>query len=496
MATKTYVRYPVGLDQYRIPFDYLARPFVSVMLINSSDETDTKVLTAVIDYTFATPTIINISADTTGYDIVQIYRYTDSKLVVSFKDGSVLTASDLTNAELQAIHIAEEARDVMVREVQPAIDEITESFAKNLRVEDLDLNPLPPAAERRNKLIGFGDDGQALMVLPAEGSAADVMIELAKPTGAGKIGTDNGSTVQGNLTELNSIILPTPPTGRNIAQLMQDRIDALSSNTIRFTTWNIQGYYIVGNEQSPQPPDVVDTTRFGRDVTSPIRIREQMEWILHIGADFVGMQEVCLQAYTKQPWQKLNTLGYAWQMFPYHQSSYYGIESYSYPENIIGNPVGNLSLATRPLTNGRDWKMYAPESPYGPYNSVHRVEMKVGDTTIAIYNTHLNVAEVEIHSQVAFIANLLESDTATHIVLMGDWNWNEDSTYQPFIDLGFTMVNKNGELGTYNGLNENWGQWYLDRIFHRGFSAQGDYGVLSPPRELGDHKPLWCDLTI
>ncbi|UZT50131.1 tail fiber protein [Enterobacter phage 02_vB_Eclo_IJM] len=49
-----------------------------------------------------------------GFDILRIHRQTGTDLVVDFRNGSVLTASDLTNAELQAIHIAEEGRDQTV----------------------------------------------------------------------------------------------------------------------------------------------------------------------------------------------------------------------------------------------------------------------------------------------------------------------------------------------------------------------------------------------
>jgi hypothetical protein len=34
--------------------------------------------------------------------------------------------------------------------------------------------------QRKNKLVAMNDNGDPLMVLPASGSASDVMIELAK----------------------------------------------------------------------------------------------------------------------------------------------------------------------------------------------------------------------------------------------------------------------------------------------------------------------------
>lgn len=497
---KTLFTYPLdGSQEFPVAFDYLARKFVKVRLVPVVDTEDKLELVLGTDFRFVEPRkiVTAIIHGSDGYKAIEIYRLTSAtERLVNFQNGSILRATELNVSHLQALHVAEEARDAMSREVQPAIDDIEQSFRKNLRVTDVDLLPLPNAEERRNKMLGFGDDGQSMLMLPATGTAADVMVELAKPSGAGLIGAGDGKTVADNLALIGDAITESAPDEVNIAQLIADREAALSSDVVRFVTWNIQGYYLVANEVSPTPPDVVDTRRFNRDVASPQRIREQMEWILKMGADVVSMQEVCTMMHSKEPWQPLSALCSTWQMYPYHQSSYFGVDSYSYPEMVVGNPAGNLQLATRPLKNGKEWNMYAPLSPYSPYNTLTRNEFTVGNKTIAIYNVHLNVNFDEIDKQVTFIAGLLAEDKATHIILGGDWNRNDDITYKKIIDLGFTMVNKNGELGTYNGLHANWGQWYLDRFFHRGFSAQLDYGIWDVPRELGDHKPLWVDLKL
>ncbi len=110
----TITQFPTGNTQYRIEFDYLARTFVVVTLVNSSDPTLNRVLEAGRDYRFLNPTMIEMLVDQSGFDIVRIHRQTGTDLVVDFRNGSVLTASDLTNSELQAIHIAEEGRDQTV----------------------------------------------------------------------------------------------------------------------------------------------------------------------------------------------------------------------------------------------------------------------------------------------------------------------------------------------------------------------------------------------
>lgn len=111
MSNSTVTKFPTGLSQYKITFDYLARPFVVVTLLNTTDPNLNVELKVGDDYVFLNPTTIQITRDQTGFDNVQIHRLTSTELLVGFRDGSVLTASDLTTSELQAIHIAEEGRD-------------------------------------------------------------------------------------------------------------------------------------------------------------------------------------------------------------------------------------------------------------------------------------------------------------------------------------------------------------------------------------------------
>ena len=114
MTNNTLTQFPAGQTQYKINFDYLARQFVVVTLVNSSNATLNRVLTSGNDYRFLNQTTIEILAPQTGFDILQVHRFTSTELLVDFRDGSVLTASSLTTAELQAIHISEEGRDQTV----------------------------------------------------------------------------------------------------------------------------------------------------------------------------------------------------------------------------------------------------------------------------------------------------------------------------------------------------------------------------------------------
>ncbi|MEF7350090.1 hypothetical protein U9422_02220 [Escherichia coli] len=74
---------------------------------------------------------------------------------------------------------------------------------KTLRTPEA-IQSLPDAMDRANKIVAFDNSGQPFATLPPSGSASDVLIELAKPSGANNIGLENGLTVQGGINYLYS----------------------------------------------------------------------------------------------------------------------------------------------------------------------------------------------------------------------------------------------------------------------------------------------------
>ncbi|HFR1257977.1 TPA: phosphodiester glycosidase family protein [Shigella dysenteriae] len=82
------------------------------------------------------------------------------------------------------------------------VDGVAETnLSRTLRTPE-PIPALPGIEQRKNKIVAMDDSGNPIMVLPESGSASDVLIELAKPTGASKIGTVDGATVQDELEEL------------------------------------------------------------------------------------------------------------------------------------------------------------------------------------------------------------------------------------------------------------------------------------------------------
>lgn len=96
--------------EFSIPFEFLARKFVVVTLLG----VDRKVLTLNSDYRFIAANKIRLEQPApAGYQRIEIRRFTSTTdRLVSFVDGSILRANDLNLAQVQTIHVAEEARDL------------------------------------------------------------------------------------------------------------------------------------------------------------------------------------------------------------------------------------------------------------------------------------------------------------------------------------------------------------------------------------------------
>ena len=98
---------------YTVPFDYLKKSFVNVSLegeeLTGGDPDDTGA-----DYYFIDNTTIRLKVAPPAGQFLTVRRYTsETERVVTFKDASVLKANDLDTSQLQAFHIAAEARDII-----------------------------------------------------------------------------------------------------------------------------------------------------------------------------------------------------------------------------------------------------------------------------------------------------------------------------------------------------------------------------------------------
>lgn len=99
---------------FTVPFDYLKKSFVTVRLgagttLTGGDYGDTG-----SDYYFLDKTTIRLKVAPASGESLTIRRHTSAtERVVTFKDASILKATDLDTSQMQAFHIAEEGRDIL-----------------------------------------------------------------------------------------------------------------------------------------------------------------------------------------------------------------------------------------------------------------------------------------------------------------------------------------------------------------------------------------------
>lgn len=99
---------------FTVPFDYLKKSFVTVRLGTGTTLTGGDYGDTGSDYYFLDKTTIRLKVAPASGESLTIRRYTSAtERVVTFKDASILKATDLDTSQMQAFHIAEEGRDIL-----------------------------------------------------------------------------------------------------------------------------------------------------------------------------------------------------------------------------------------------------------------------------------------------------------------------------------------------------------------------------------------------
>lgn len=99
---------------FTVPFDYLKKSFVTVRLGTGTPLTGGDYGDTGSDYYFLDKTTIRLKVAPASGESLTIRRYTSAtERVVTFKDASILKATDLDTSQVQAFHIAEEGRDIL-----------------------------------------------------------------------------------------------------------------------------------------------------------------------------------------------------------------------------------------------------------------------------------------------------------------------------------------------------------------------------------------------
>lgn len=222
---------------FTIPFDYLKKSFVTVRLgpattLTGGDYGDTG-----SDYYFLDKTTIRLKVAPASGESLTIRRHTSAtERVVTFKDASILKATDLDTSQMQAFHIAEEGRDNL--EDSLSVNREGNWDAKGKRI----VNVGTPVANSDAVTYGvYKTDAkgayQAKLGAEAARDAAKVSEENAK---ASEVKAKaNADRVEEVATEINKI----PETITTMEGLKADSISArdLAKDWANKTTGTVDG---------------------------------------------------------------------------------------------------------------------------------------------------------------------------------------------------------------------------------------------------------------
>lgn len=124
----------------------------------------------------------------TGGSVVLKSPLASGWVITIDRELPVVQETDLRNQGKFFAETHENAFDYLTMLIQQAIYKTTLLDGRSIKVPERGAWIAPVIASRRNKIFAWGDSGEPIAVMPESGSASDVLIELAKPSGAGLVG--------------------------------------------------------------------------------------------------------------------------------------------------------------------------------------------------------------------------------------------------------------------------------------------------------------------
>ena len=162
-----------------------------------------------------------------------------------------------------------------------------------------------------------------------------------------------------------------------------------------------------------------------------------------------------------------------------------------------GDNFGNAILARWPISD--PYKLILPglHPLTGQQRTATRATVTVGDTTILVYSTHIEVATAPPALREAQFAAILEDipESAARVIVGGDFNtvtgWGVGALAEQFAAAGLDHASAGlGPTFTRFGMRPS----ATDHLFSRGFERL-DAGVLSGVT-ASDHFPVWARFTL
>ncbi|WP_449266145.1 hypothetical protein [Escherichia coli] len=200
-------------------FPYTFRIFhASDLVVTTSDTNGTlRTLTLNTDYT------VTGAGSYSGGTVVLPVPLGNAWGISIARELPVVQETDLRNQGKFFAETHENAFDYLTMLIQQAIYKTSFLDSRAIKVPERGSWVAPNIARRRNKIFAWGDSGEPLAVLPESGSATDVLIELAKPTGSDLVGGlpfdsmyGDLSTTEDNTMSINERLNWSRKTGKTV----------------------------------------------------------------------------------------------------------------------------------------------------------------------------------------------------------------------------------------------------------------------------------------
>lgn len=369
---------------------------------------------------------------------------------------------------------------------------------RSLRVADKDILALPGTSVRRNKQLGFDNNGMPLLLDPAEtGALGYVLVDsfekgavitsryqalhwlhngeyyrwdgaLPKTVPAGSMPDSAGGVGMGAWVSIGDASLRRDIEGVLSARsdTVHERISGIyDDRELVISTWNIWGFQSIAG-------------RYRGKIRDSRRFYDLMKFSVESGSHVVCMQE-CYSG----PYADMSNLAAG----PY-TSGFFGKGEISEANTTFGYGYGVFSLSKYELASGIT-KAFADEGDYKRIVSRNVITHPLYGK-VAVYNLHSGWFEKVNTNIYEFIISDYNSLGISRVIVAGDFNHENTDWFSPLLSNGFIAAN-NKNHNTKN--SDDGSEWFIDNIFVIGMTIKS-VSVYTPYTDLSDHKMLTVKL--